>query len=621
MNGFTYIKIFFLAIILWAITTLVPVVAFAQATISGNISGVKNGATVIIGSNIWLESGQSGQDIIHSNKGSRGIIVAKTRTDSQGNYTVNVASGTYIIIVWANGFTPESDTINAPGNFSTVLLPTQRSSLHTSLTFGDNVTVRQATPPAPPPAPTTPSLSGNIGGTIDAIIILGNNIWFETGQSGQDIVHGNKGSRAVIVAKTKTERNGNYTINVAPGNYTVIVWAVGFTPESDEVTVPGNFSTVLLPTQRSSLHRSITFGSGINIQAGATNNSAANNPANNNPATNQGNTPVNNEKTPTQTKGIWQKVATEIYLNEKQTNALPTGKTMSVLNNTEFTYVFSGGEFNLTRTDSFRGNQTGRITYTWTLPPAQLVPKQEYQISCESVGNAGNGILLSRLVGYSENYGNNYPVASFRNGKKIGRLLVPEYSGTKKMRIVAELSSGASNTGSVLYCYIYEWQPNGTVLETAETNPSPGWQNPSGQVVNLALNKPCQQSSIYVGTGVDQGANCAVDGRIEPDRDPYYMIHTNIENNPWWQVDLGKVFSLTSIRLHNRINAGERAKLIQAFISQDGRNWERVYAHNGSMWKTLNINVNGQQARFVKVQLADRNYLHLFEVEVFGYNN
>lgn len=434
---FTYSKVFLLAIVIWTITTLVPFVAFAQSTISGNISGVTNGATVIIGNNIWLESGQSGQDIIHSNKGSQGIILAKTRTDSRGNYTANVPTGNYIIIVWANGFTPESDTVNAPGNFSTVLLPTQRSSLHTSLTFGSNITVQQVTIPTPPPAPLPTGLRGNIGGTRDAIIILGNNIWFETGQSGQDMVHGNKGSRAVIVAKAKTDSRGNYTINVPAGNYIIIVWAVGFTPESNEITVPGNFSTVLLPTQRSSLHKSISFASGISIQTGGTaNNPAVNSQANNSPT-------VNTEKPSTQ----------------------------------------------------------------------------------------------------------------------------------------------------------------------------------SGQVINLALNKPCQQSSIYVGTGIDQGASCAVDGRVEPDRDPYYMIHTNIENNPWWQVDLGKAFALTNIRVHNRINQGHRANLIQAFISQDGKTWEKVYAHNGSLWKTLNIDVNGQQARFVKLQLADRNYLHLFEVEVFGYKN
>jgi hypothetical protein len=440
--SFTFLKVIFLAIIIWILITLVPSIVLAQATISGNISGSTNGATVIVGSNIWLESGQSGQDVIHGNKGSQGIIVAKTRTDSRGNYIANVPTGTYIIIVWANGFTPESDTVNAPGNFSTVLLPTQRSSMHTSLSFGANIMIQTQTPAAPPAPPAPPALTGNIRGTPNATIILGNNIWFETGESGHDIVHANRGSRAVIVAKAKTAPNGNYTINVAAGNYVIIVWAVGFTPESNDVTVPGTFSTTLLPSERSSLHRSISFDSGISSQI-ATNNPPANKPNENNPSANEPN-----------------------KANEPTTTSKPTG-----------------------------------------------------------------------------------------------------------------------------------------------------------QVINLALGKPCKQSSIYYGTGIDQGANCAVDGKIEPDKDPYYMIHTNIEDNPWWQVDLGKVFSLTSIRLHNRINAGERAKFIQTFISQDGRTWEKVYAHNGSMWKTLNINVNDKQVRFVKVQLADRNYLHLFEVEVFGYKN
>lgn len=606
--SFTFLKVIFLAIIIWILITLVPSIVLAQATISGNISGATNGATVIVGSNIWLESGQSGQDVIHSNKGSQGIIVAKTRTDSRGNYTANVPTGTYIIIVWANGFTPESDTVNAPGNFSTVLLPTQRSSMHTSLSFGANIMIQTQTPAVPPAPPAPPALTGNIRGTPNATIILGNNIWFETGESGHDIVHANRGSRAVIVAKAKTAPNGNYTINVAAGNYVIIVWAVGFTPESNNVTVPGTFSTTLLTTERTSLHKSISFDSAINSQI-ATNSPPANNPNVNYPPTNK---PTNTEKSPAQVNGLWKRVATEIYLEEKRVNALPIGKIIPFSNDPGGSYIFSGGESNLTRTDYYRGNPSRKITYYWTVPPKELVPKESYQISCESVGDAGNGVLISPLISYGQTSGSGI-IASYRDGKKIGRLSVPEALGEKRLKIVTGLSSGTS-IGVVQYWYIYEWQ--------SDASPEvPEVVSNTGQVINLALGKPCKQSSIYYGTGIDQGANCAVDGKIEPDKDPYYMIHTNIEDNPWWQVDLGKVFSLTSIRLHNRINVGERAKFIQAFISQDGRTWEKVYAHNGSMWKTLNINVNDKQVRFVKVQLADRNYLHLFEVEVFGYKN
>lgn len=607
----THIDPFFLAIIGWIIMTLLPAIAMAQATISGNISGVKTGVTVIVGSNIWLESGQSGQDVIHSNKGSKAVIVAKTRTDARGNYSVNIASGSYIIVVWANGFTPESDTVNAPGSFSTVLLPTQRSSLHTSLTFDSNVTIQTSTtpPPAPPP-PATPSLSGNIGGARDVTIILGNNIWFQTGESGEDIIHSNKGSKAVIVAKTKTGANGNYNINVAPGNYIIVVWANGFTPESNNVTVPGTYSTVLFPSDRSYLHRSLIFGPGITTGQP----SGANSPANNPPSTN---TKSSGNQTSSQVKGIWKRVSTEIYLEDKKVNSIPIGQVLTSTKNPNNGYIFSGGESNLTRTDYYQGKSNGQqITYHWTIPPAELAPKQEYSISCESIGNAGNGVLISTIVDYNQSSGSGI-IASYRDGKKVGKL-VPQEHAMNKGKIVVGLSSGTV-VGVIEYWYIYEWQPNGTTVISQEGESKDSHEN-SSQTVNLALHKACKQSSTYFGTGIDQGANCGVDGRVEPNQDPRYMFHTNIENNPWWQVDLGKVSTLTNIKLHNRINAGERAKFIQVFISQDGNNWRKVYTHNGSVWEKLDINVNQQEARFVRVQLADRNYLHLFEVEVFGYS-
>ncbi len=487
----SHIDPFFLAIIGWLIIMLIPAIAMAQATISGNISGVKTGATVIVGNNIWLESGQSGQDIIHSNKGSKGVIAAKARTDAKGNYSINVASGSYIIIVWANGFTPESDTVNAPGSFSTVLLPTQRSSLHSSLTFDSNVS---------------------------------------------------------IVASTNTNPVNNPNPATEPSNK---------------------------PTNSSSIES-------------------------------KRNLPTQN---PVQAKGVWKRVATEIYLEEKKIKTLPIGQMITSGSNPNNGYIFSGGESNLTRTDFYQGNPTNRkITYHWTPPPTEIVPKQEYSISCESIGNAGNGVLISPIVDYNQSSGSGI-IASYRDGKKVGKLVAQEAGSITRGKIVAGLSSGTV-VGVLEYWYIYEWQTGATTQNN----------EPKGQLVNLALHKACKQSSTYFGTGVDQGANCGVDGRIEPDQDPRYMFHTNIENNPWWQVDLGKSFILNKIRLHNRINSAERAKFIQVFISQDGNNWKKVYSHNGSVWNKLDIDVSNEEARFVRLQLADRNYLHLFEVEVFGYN-
>jgi hypothetical protein len=105
-----------------------------------------------------------------------------------------------------------------------------------------------------------------------------------------------------------------------------------------------------------------------------------------------------------------------------------------------------------------------------------------------------------------------------------------------------------------------------------------------------------------------------------PAKDPHYLFHTQIENSPWWQVDLQNVYDLTKIKLFNRLICIERARTLQVFISSNGSSWEKVFSNNGQDIKTMNIDVNGKKARFVKLQLAERNYLHLYEVQVFGYN-
>jgi hypothetical protein len=154
--------------------------------------------------------------------------------------------------------------------------------------------------------------------------------------------------------------------------------------------------------------------------------------------------------------------------------------------------------------------------------------------------------------------------------------------------------------------------------------PLPPADTTAGQV-NLALGMPASQSSTYTGTGIDQGAAAGVDGIMAPAADAYFMFHTDIEPDPWWQVDLGNVHTLTRIVLFNRTLpadpsgvAPKRANTIQVLISPNGTAWRMVHDQGGRDWVRLDIGVAGEQARFVKVQLAEENYLHLYEVQVFG---
>ena len=143
---------------------------------------------------------------------------------------------------------------------------------------------------------------------------------------------------------------------------------------------------------------------------------------------------------------------------------------------------------------------------------------------------------------------------------------------------------------------------------------------PPPYFLNIALNKPARQSSIYLGS-TENDAPGGVNGL----KNGKFGFHTDIEKQPWWQVDLQDYFHIKEVKIYNRLNVGsERANTLTVLISVDLVNWEQVYVYNqnqpfgGINGSPLSIEIN-QIARYIKLQLQDRNYLHLDEVEVYGY--
>ncbi len=108
-------------------------------------------------------------------------------------------------------------------------------------------------------------------------------------------------------------------------------------------------------------------------------------------------------------------------------------------------------------------------------------------------------------------------------------------------------------------------------------------------------------------------------------KDGGFGFHTALEARPWWQVDLGAMHELGRVLIYNRCNtAAERAVGIALSTSRDGRSWVRRHEHAGepfggvSHGGPLTVALDGIRARFVRLELADTDYLHLDEVEVFG---
>ena len=101
-------------------------------------------------------------------------------------------------------------------------------------------------------------------------------------------------------------------------------------------------------------------------------------------------------------------------------------------------------------------------------------------------------------------------------------------------------------------------------------------------------------------------------------------FHTDDSKNPWWQVDLGESQAIRRVVIWNRTAAAERAARLQVLLSDDGKMFRQVYQHDGTVFhgftdqKPLVVTLTQERARFVRLALPGRSYLHLDEVEVFG---
>jgi hypothetical protein len=101
-------------------------------------------------------------------------------------------------------------------------------------------------------------------------------------------------------------------------------------------------------------------------------------------------------------------------------------------------------------------------------------------------------------------------------------------------------------------------------------------------------------------------------------------FHTEHEENPWWQVDLGKSTKLDRVVIYNRCELAERNSRLIVLVSDDAENFRQVYQHNGMTFfgytddKPLIIEMSGINARYVRLQLPGRSYFHLDEVEIYG---
>ncbi len=99
--------------------------------------------------------------------------------------------------------------------------------------------------------------------------------------------------------------------------------------------------------------------------------------------------------------------------------------------------------------------------------------------------------------------------------------------------------------------------------------------------------------------------------------------NTALEDNPWWQMDLGGFATIREIRIHN--TTGETSQRFKDFslgVSIDGTTWVEISHKQDDQPLTGGPFIwdgpGTAWARFVRITLLGRDYLHLDQVEVFG---
>jgi RHS repeat-associated protein len=141
---------------------------------------------------------------------------------------------------------------------------------------------------------------------------------------------------------------------------------------------------------------------------------------------------------------------------------------------------------------------------------------------------------------------------------------------------------------------------------------------------NVALNKTATQSSTPAW---GNPASKAVDGNTDGVWANGSVTHTDSNLNAWWQVDLGQVETIGTIKIWNRVEAPERLTSFYVFVSdQPFTSTDLTTTQNqsgvSSYYTSAQCGFPTELAiyrtgRYIRVQLSGTNYLSIAEVQIF----
>ncbi len=143
--------------------------------------------------------------------------------------------------------------------------------------------------------------------------------------------------------------------------------------------------------------------------------------------------------------------------------------------------------------------------------------------------------------------------------------------------------------------------------------------------VDLANGKPATQSSHSVWSrGVSAEADAAFANR-DPLQDDY-AFHTDREENPWWQVDLGEIAAVERIEIINRAGNAHHFTRFRIDASCDGVAWETCFEKQDNAIVSSNparparVELEPQvRARYIRIVQLGLEVMHLRRIRVLGF--
>jgi hypothetical protein len=131
-----------------------------------------------------------------------------------------------------------------------------------------------------------------------------------------------------------------------------------------------------------------------------------------------------------------------------------------------------------------------------------------------------------------------------------------------------------------------------------------------GKGPDLAAGKPWHASSVYPGCDLRQHVCGTAAVKI--------FFHTDEEDQPWVQFDLGRPTWFAHVELVNRSDSGsDRAFPVVIETSKDGTSWREV-ARRDDAYSTWLATFKPLKARYVRARLLKRTWFHLERFSVYA---